>query len=177
MRDIVIFALGASTVGTVFLVSLIELLFTVRRRKSHMALEAKIKELKNTYNESVNKLVIEDEGKLQETEKKVEALSGEATSAREEVTIQYEEKLKKLQEETEKELEHAKAHAKKLEHEAKQKAEEYLASRQSEVEHDLMDLVISVTKKIIPESLTYEVHKELVLEALRDVKSEDPHHE
>ena len=49
-----------------------------------------------------------------------------------------------------------------------------LATRQKEVESDLMDLVMSVTKKVLPDSLTYDVQKQLVLDALRDVKSEGP---
>lgn len=175
MRSIFIFAAGASLVGIVFFVSLIELFFTMRRRKSHVALEARIKELKTTYNESVNSLVIEGEGKLEETEKQVEQLSGQVEGTKEQITNEYEEKLTKLQTETEKELAAAKAKAKRLEQQAKQKAEEYLASRKDEVEHDLMDLVLSVTKKVLPASLNYEVQKELVLEALRDVKAENPH--
>jgi flagellar biosynthesis/type III secretory pathway protein FliH len=176
MRGIFLFAVGASIVGIVFFVSLFELLFTVRRRKAHAALEAKIKELKTTYNESVNKLVIDGESKLEETEKQVEELSGQAESTKVQVTSEYEAKLAKLQEEADKEVAHAKARAKKLEAEAKLKAEEYLASRKDEVEHDLMDLVLSVTKKVLPESLEYTVQKELVLEALRDVKAEGPPH-
>ncbi|HSI20668.1 MAG TPA: hypothetical protein VLA04_03095 [Verrucomicrobiae bacterium] len=172
MRDIFIFALGASIVGTIFLVALIELIFTIRRRKVHNELESKIKELKTTYNESVNKLVIDGESKLVETEEQVKSLSGQAEATKEEVTKEYEDKLKKLQEETEKELAHAKARAKKLEQEAKLKAEDYLATRKKEVENDLMDLVMSVTKKVLPDGLGYEIQKQLVLEALRDVKAE-----
>lgn len=174
MNGIIVIALGASVVGTVFFVSLLELFFTMRRRKVHAELEAKVKELKATYNESVNKLIIEGDGKLEETEKHVEQIAGEMEGAKQQVSQEYEAKIQQLKEETEKELEHAKARAKKLEKEAKLKAEEYLASRQEEVEHDLMDLVISVTKKVLPETLTYEIQKELVLTALRDVKAEKP---
>jgi flagellar biosynthesis/type III secretory pathway protein FliH len=167
MRQIFIFAIGASIVGIVFFVSLIELIITIRRRKAHHALEARIKELKTTYNESVNHLLIEGEGKLEETEKQVTDISGKVEGEKAQITTEYEAKLEKLKEEADKEVAHAKA--------AKLKAEEYLASRKDEVEHDLMDLVMSVTKKVLPESLDYQAHKELVLEALRDVRSEGKH--
>jgi flagellar biosynthesis/type III secretory pathway protein FliH len=170
MRTIVIFAVGACIVGTVFFVSLIELIFTIKRRRVHAELEARIKELKGTYNESVNTLVIEGEEKVEATEKAKEALEVELTGSKQEIESKYQAEIAKLTEESEKELASAKARAKKLEQEAKLKAEEYLASRQKEVEHDLMDLVISVTKKVLPASLPYEIQKELVLEALRDVK-------
>jgi flagellar biosynthesis/type III secretory pathway protein FliH len=175
MRQIFIFAIGASIVGIVFFVSLIELIITIRRRKAHHALEARIKELKTTYNESVNHLLIEGEGKLEETEKQVTDISGKVEGEKAQITTEYEAKLEKLKEEADKEVAHAKARAKKMEEEAKLKAEEYLASRKDEVEHDLMDLVMSVTKKVLPESLDYQAHKELVLEALRDVRSEGKH--
>lgn len=174
MRALFIFAIGASIVGIVFFVSLIELILTIRRRKAQHELEAKIKELKTTYNESVNKLVLEGEGKLEETEKQVADLAGQAESTKVQVTTEYEAKLEKLQKDADKEVAAAKARAKKLEAEAKLKAEEYLASRKDEVEHDLMDLVMSVTKKVLPQGLDYTMQKELVLEALRDVKAETP---
>jgi flagellar biosynthesis/type III secretory pathway protein FliH len=172
MRDILIFAIGASIVGTVFFVSLFELIFTIKRRRTHAELENRIKELKVQYNESVNKLVVEGESKLEETEKQVEVLEEQLDGATEEVTQKYESEIDKLKAQSEKELAAAKARAKKLEQEAKLKAEEYMATRQKEVEHDLMDLVMSVTKKVLPESLPYELQKQLVLEALRDVKAE-----
>lgn len=174
MRDIFIFAAGASIVGTVFLVSLTELLFTIKRRRRHAELEDKIKELRNTYNESVNKLVIESDTKIEATEKQAEEKTSEAVGEKEQTSKEYEEKMAALQAKTEKEVEAAHARAKKMQQEAKLKAEEYLATRKKEVENDLMDLVLSVTKKVLPESLTYEVQKELVLDALRDVKSEGP---
>jgi flagellar biosynthesis/type III secretory pathway protein FliH len=52
------------------------------------------------------------------------------------------------------------------------KAEEYLATRQKEVEADLMNLVMHVTKKVLPKGISYEAHKDLVVAALRDVKIE-----
>lgn len=172
MQGIAIITLGATIVGTIFFVSLIELLFTIKRRKEHATLEKQIKELKAAYNESVNKMVVEGDTKLDETEQQVSTLNQQLAGTTEQLTKEYEEKLKKQQEDTEKELAAAKAKAKKHEQEAKLKAEEYLATRQKEVEHDLMDLVMSVTRKVLPESLTYEIQKELVLEALRDVKQE-----
>jgi flagellar biosynthesis/type III secretory pathway protein FliH len=177
MRDILIFAIGASIVGTVFFVSLFELIFTIKRRREHVELEAKIKELKATYNESVNKLVIDGESQLEETEKQVDTLEERLDTTAEEVAKKYESEIVKLKAESEKELASAKAKAKKLEQEAKLKADEYLVTRQKEVEHDLMDLVISVTKKVLPESLPYELQKQLVLEVLRDVKAQSKPHQ
>ena len=54
--------------------------------------------------------------------------------------------------------------------EAELKAEEYLASRKAEVEQELMNLVMSVTKKVLPEGLNYDAQKELVMHALQDAK-------
>lgn len=174
MRTIFIFAVGASIIGIVFFVALIELLMTVRRRKAYAEMESKIKELRATYNESVNKLVVEGDTKIVESEKQVTEVLGQVEGTKQAIAGEYEAKLEKLRQDADKEVAHAKAHAKKLEAEAKLKAEEYLASRKDEVEHDLMDLVLSVTKKVLPESLEYSVQKQLVLEALRDVKQEGP---
>ena len=65
MREIFLFAVGASIVGTVFFISLIELIFTIQRRKANTELEEKLKELKTTYTEQVNNLVLEEEEKIE----------------------------------------------------------------------------------------------------------------
>jgi F0F1-type ATP synthase membrane subunit b/b' len=172
MSHIFIFALGASIVGTIFLVSIIELLFTIKRRRGHAELERKIKELKLQYNESVNKLVIEDESKLEEAEEQVKTVNEQLAGATTEIKEEYEAKIDKLKSESEKALASAKARAKKLEEEAKMKADEYLATRQKEVEHDLVELVLTVAEKVLPEGLEYTVQRDLVLKALQVVKDE-----
>lgn len=171
MRDIIIFAALASLAGTVFLVSLVELIFTIRRRKVKEQINSKIKELKATYNQSVNQMVKEEEQKLQEADTQIQAARTALEQEKEQITEEYQSQMEKLKKETEHELERAKAHAKKMEQEAKMKAEEYLDSRKEEVEQDLMNLVMSVTKKVLPESLSYDVQKELVMQALHDAKT------
>lgn len=171
MREVLIFAVGASVVGTIFLVSLIELLFTIRRRKVHQDIEQKIKEMKTSYNESINKMVLEEEQKLEEADKQVEEMSQQLNTDKEQIEEEFKEKIDDIKSSSEKALANAKAKAKKLEQEAHLKAEEYLESRKKEVEEELMNLVLSVTKKVLPEGLTYEAHKELVMSALKDVRA------
>lgn len=171
MREVLIFAVGASVVGTIFLVSLIELLFTIRRRKVHQDIEQKIKEMKTSYNESINKMVIEEEQKLEEADKQVEVMSQQLNTDKVQIEEDFKEKIDDIKSTSEKALATAKAKAKKLEQEAHLKAEEYLESRKKEVEEELMNLVLSVTKKVLPEGLTYEAHKELVMNALKDVRA------
>lgn len=171
MREILIFAVGASIVGTIFLVSLIELFFTVRRRKLNQDIQGKIKEMKASYNESINKMVLEEETKLSEVEKQVQTVNEQLETERTHITEEYTEKIDDIKSSSERALAAAKAKAKKLQEEAHLKAEEYLESRKKEVEQELMNLVLSVTKKVLPEGLTYDVQKELVMNALKDVRS------
>lgn len=171
MREIFFFAIGATLAGTLFLVSVVELFFIIRRRKVREELEHKLQELKAGYNQSVNQLVMEEESKMEEADKQVEAAHHEVEEQKEELTKHYQEELKKVESESKEALEHAKAKAKKLEDEAKMKAEAYLETRKTEVEQELMNLVMNVTKKVLPEGLTYEVQKELVMHALQDAKT------
>jgi flagellar biosynthesis/type III secretory pathway protein FliH len=171
MRELFIYAVGATISGTIFLVALVELFFIIRRRKVREELEHKLQELKTKYNESVNTLVAEEEGKLEEADKQVEAAHAEVTTQKEELTKHYQEEIKKLEENSKEALEHARARAKKLEEEAKMKAEAYLETRKTEVEQELMNLVMNVTKKVLPESLSYDLQKELVMRALADAKT------
>lgn len=172
MRELLFFATIASLVGTVFFVSLIELILSIRRRKINVQLQAKIKELKSHYNDSVNSLVVTDGKALEETEKKLEEVSTTLTKEKEELEATYKEKIDGITASSQKSVESAKAKAKKLEEEAKQQADEYMDARRKEVENELMDLVLSVSKKVLPPGISYDAHKELVMQALRDVKAE-----
>jgi|GEM_PF-5236757 len=174
MKEIFIFAIGATVAGTIFLVSLVELFFTIRRRKVKEGLEQKLQELKKAYNESVNSMVKEEEGKLEVADKQVEEAHAEVEAQKEEITNEYKEKIDALEKESDHALDLAKARAKKLEEEAKMKAEAYLETRKTEVEQELMSLVMNVTKKVLPESLTYDLQKELVMHALEDAKTATP---
>jgi flagellar biosynthesis/type III secretory pathway protein FliH len=171
MREVFIFAAGASVVGTIFLVSLIELFFTRKRRKIREELDLKVKEMKASYNESINKMVLEEEEKLEEADKQVETMTKQMTTEKTHAEEEFKEKIDEVKSHSDKAIAKAKARAKELEHEAHQKAEEYLESRKKEVEQELMNLVLSVTKKVLPAGLTYETHKELVMEALKDVRA------
>ena len=99
-------------------------------------------------------------------------MSAQSDTVRQELTAEHDAQIKALREKSHKALEKAEEKAHKLEHDAKQQAEEYLEKRKKEVEAELMDLVIKVTKKVLPEGLTYEAHKELVVQALRDVRTD-----
>lgn len=175
MRELMLFAAGASLAATIFLVAALELIFTVKRRKLHEQLDAKVKEMKANYNQSVNQLVMEEEQKLQEADQQVETVTSKAEEEKSQIELEFTERMKKLEEETERALAKAKEHAKKLEQEAKLKAEEYLESRKDEVEQELMNLVMSVTKKVLPQSLTYDIQKELVITALKEAKLGNGH--
>jgi hypothetical protein len=172
MKSILFFAVGASLSGTLFLVAILELLLTVRRRKVAEELEAHIKALKADYNTSLNRVVLEDEAKMEEIEKQApegEASSGPETEA---LAAEYEAKLAEVTAKSDKAVEAARAKAKKLEQEAKEQASAYLAERQKEVEEELMDLVLNVTKKVLPAGITYQAQADLVLQALRDARLE-----
>ncbi len=174
MRELFFFAVGASIVGTVFFVSLVELIYTIRRRKVHEDLEARLKEIKSSYTESITKIVTEDRAKLEVAEKTAAEAGSTIQHEKEAITQEYEGRIEELQANSEKALAHAKAKAKKLQEQAELEAEEYLNARKKEVEQELMDLVIAVTKKVLPSGISYEAHKELVLKALNDVKAEAP---
>jgi len=173
MKEIFIFALGASVSGAIFLVALLELIFTVRRRKIREGLEIKLQELKAAYNQSVNQMVLDEEGKLAAAEKEIEEAHTIVETEKETITKEYEEQIKELEKHSSTALLKAKEKAKRLEEEAKMKAENYLETRKTEVEQELMNLVMNVTKKVLPESLSYDLQKELVIRALEDAKTEN----
>jgi len=167
---LLIFIIASIITGTIFLVALFELIFTVKRRKVQDELQTKVHQLKTTYNESINKMVVEEDGKLEEAEKEVAAAADQAKIEKEHLEESYKEQLEEATHDSKAAMERAKARAHKLEEEARMKADEYVANRQQEVEEELMDLVMHVTKKVLPQGLTYEGHKDLVLSALRDIK-------
>lgn len=170
--DVLVFSVGAAIVGTIFFVSLIELFVTVRRRKANEQLRQKLNELKSNYTESVNKLVLEGDNKVEEAEKKIDELNQAITKDKTILEKEYKEKIEEITEKNRHSLDIAKRKAKKLQEEARQKADDYLRERKKEVEDELMNLVISVSKRVLPEGISYDAHKELVMQALRDVKSE-----
>ena len=172
MRELLAFFIIACLSGAVLLVSIVELLFTVRRRRVQENLEAQLKELKVAYNESVNKLVLDGDAKITETEEQLEKVNDQSNATKEELEQAHAAELKALTEKSKKALEKAQERARTLEKEAKEQAEDYMAKRKQEVEEELMSLVISVVKKVLPEGITYEAHKELVAEALRGIKTD-----
>ena len=154
------------------MLSVIELILTARRRHIGEELEKHIKDLKANYNTSLNRVVLEDEAKMEELEKQAESTQETASPDKDALAAEYEAKLAQVTAKSEKAVEAAQAKAKKLEEEAKLKASEYLAERQKEVEDELMELVLNVTKKVLPQGITYQGQSELVLQALRDVRLE-----
>lgn len=172
MDKIYIFLIGAVVVGTIFLVSLLELLFTIRRRKVNARLRQKLQELKGNYTESINKMVLENDAKLEETEKKLEVVSENLSKEKGSLEEEYKRKISDITAKSKHSLELAQDKAKRLEMEAHQKADVYLEERKKEVEEELMNLVISVNKKVLPEGISYSAQKELVMKALHDVKDE-----
>ena len=173
MREILLFATISALLGTVFLVSLLELILTIRRRKISEGLRQKVKELRATYNESVNKLVLDDDAKLAAIEEKLNTATATLTEEKANLEKSYQEKIDGITAKSEKALKQAQLKAKKLSEEAKEKADEYSKERRKEVEDELMNLVISVSKKVLPDGISYEAQKELVMQALNDVKTED----
>lgn len=171
MRDILIFAIGAVISATVFFLSLIELFFTMRRRKVNEQILEQFRNLKANYNQSVNQLVHEEEAKLQDADQTLEEIQSQTEDERKDLELAFKEKIARLEKRSEKALKRAEEHAKKMEEEARMKAEEYLETRKGEVEAELMNLVLTVTKKVLPEGLDYQVHKELVMRALQDAKT------
>ena len=167
-----IFSVGISLSVTVFLVTLIELLFTLQRRRITRKIEEEVKGLKANYNEALNKLVLEDDAKLAAQDKEAEEAKKLMEAEKQKLSEEFQKQFDAITQKSDKALGSAKAHAKKLEHEAKMKAEEYLQERQHEVEQELMDLVIAVTKKVLPQGISYDGQKELVKHALAELRNE-----
>lgn len=169
MRELLVFFIIACLAAGVLLVSLVELAFTVRRRKAQENLQGQLKELRAAYNESVNKLVLEGDSQLIDTEQQLDELNGASDSVKEELSAEHSKELDALREKSRKALEKAEEKAHRLEAEAKESADAYMKQRRKEVEAELMDLVITVSKKVLPEGISYDAHKELVAQALKDV--------
>lgn len=173
MREIFFFATIATIGLSVFIIAGAELILSIRRRHVNEKLQKQVQELKATYTQKVNEVVLEDEAKIAEAEKKAKELKKTLEAEKDELEDEYKEKIDGITATSSKALAAAKAKAKKLEEEAKDKADKYFNERTKEVENELMNLVISVTKKVLPDGLTYDAHKELVMQALKDLKAEN----
>ena len=171
-RELLIFSIVASLAAAICLLSMVELALTVRRRRIAERLHGQLKDFKASYNETINRLVLEQDA---DSAPKPEQESQSAVPTEDRAAIEEEVKKKYegLEEKNRKALENARARAKKLEDEAKHQADDYLSSRKKEIEEELMGLVISVSKKVLPEGISYDAHKELVMQALREVKTGD----
>lgn len=170
MRDILFFAIGASIVGTIFLVSIIELIFTIRRRKIMAELNTKMVEMKEQYGQTITSIT-ETEKELEKKEaKKIKDLRTKLDEEKTAFEKEYEEKLKDITTKNLRSVNSAKALASRMKKEAELEAGEYLAKRKKEVEQELMNLVISVSKKVLPEGISYDAQKELVKRALEEIQ-------
>ena len=171
-REILFFTAITYISGTIFLVALIELAFTVQRRKANNRLQHSYKEIKARFNQSINTIVLRDDAELEEAEKEVEEISTHVSEEKATIEKSFQDQIEELTKESNKALEAAKAKAKRLEQVAKIQADDYLRDRQKEVESELMNLVISVTKKVLPEGISYAGQKDLVMKALADIQTE-----
>jgi flagellar biosynthesis/type III secretory pathway protein FliH len=170
-REIPFFIIIAYLSGAIFLVSLIELGLTVRRRSVNEQLKGAYKEIQKRYNQSINRLVLEDDSRLESVEKEAETLNAHLSEDKVAAEKEYKAQIDALMLESKKAVEAAQARAKRLEQSAKQEATQYLQDRQKEVEEELMNLVIAVAKKVLPEGISYETQKDVVMKALRDVQT------
>lgn len=172
-QGVLIFAGLSALLGGIFFVSLVELIFTVHRRKTIEKLNELIKEMRTHYNQSINRLVVVGDAKLDSADTQIKEVNGSLEAEKAELEKTFQSKIDDITAKSEKELESAKGRAKKLQQKAKEEAADYLKERKAEVEEELMNLVISVSKKVLPEGITYDAHKDLVMQALRDVKTEE----
>ena len=174
MPTTLFFFLSIATISaTVFFVSFLELVLTYRRRRIDAELILKQREMRAQYNLSLNQIVLSSDAKLLALEKERNNISEQYQTEQSSLTANAELSTKRELDQSHKELERAKKRAKKMEGIAEQKADEYFKTRQTEVEAELMDLVLKVTKEVLPESLEYNAHKELVMQALQQVRSEE----
>jgi flagellar biosynthesis/type III secretory pathway protein FliH len=170
-RDILFFIAFSYISGIVFVLAFIELILTVKRRKAAEQMEHSFKEIKARFNQTINKIVLDDDSKIEIAEKETEDVQSHLSEEKASIEKSFQEKIDAMTAESQKALSAAKAKAAAMEQSAKKEASSYLQSRQKEVEEELMNLVISVTKKVLPEGISYEGHKELVTKALRDVQT------
>ena len=172
MRDILFFAIGASIVGTIFLVSLIELIFTIKRRKVMFALQNQLDDMKKQYNDSIGS-INNTEKEINENEaKKIQDIKDKLEKEKADLEKEFDEKMRDITAKNLKTVNSAKALASRMKREAELQADEYLAKRKKEVEQELMKLVISVSKKVLPEGISYDTQKELVKRALEEVRGD-----
>ena len=172
MKELLFFGIGASVAGGIFVVALVELLFSRKRKKVEHEIKEQIDGLKESYSTTLGQVTTQDAEKLSAARKEVDAIKSSLGKEKEDLEAKYKAELDEALADSQKELESAKAKAKKLQEQAKLQADEYMASRTKEVEDELVGLVLDVTKRVLPGTLTYEIHKELVLQALRDVRGD-----
>lgn len=62
--------------------------------------------------------------------------------------------------------------AKKIEAAVQENAKKFLDEQKTEVQTKMVDMVIGVSKKVLPKALNYEDHKSLIEEALGEIEGE-----
>lgn len=173
MSEVLIFSLGTTVILTIFLVTLIEFVLSHGRKGESEKEETDHEKIEEEHKKELADLKKKYETKLKEAEKAATDAPLDVSKAEEDdMAKKYEAQIAEMTSSNEKELEKAKEKIKKMEADAKIEVEEYMNARESEVEDQLMELVLSVTKRVLPDGLTYEIQKELVSSALQEARSE-----
>lgn len=168
MNSLLIFLIGAIVSAAVLVVSGVELVLSVQRRKKIEALTQQITEIKAQYTAELNKLTLKEDEVLDAKEDEIEALKDELKEETGNLEEKYKDKLDAANKKAKHALEKAKAEVSKIEGKAKAEAEAYMEKRKAEVEEELVDLVMNVSRKVLPKGISYEAQKDLVMQALRD---------
>ncbi len=158
----------------VFLLLLIGLIifFVLKDRDVEKKLREELETIKKVYDEKTN-LFKEEADKAKDlaniSEQNYDAIQKEIDS----IKIEYENKEKTLNDNIEakiKELSELEETAVKR---AEDRVREYEKSQKTEIEKNMVDLVINVTKKVFEKSLTYEDHKRIIEKSISDLKMDD----
>lgn len=173
MSPLIFFALGAGISGTILIMSGFELFFTIKRRKHMQALETQLATLKTGVTEQMNKLTLERDQMAVDQAAAEAEMEKQLKEEKKMLETKFEEKLEKAKAKGGVALAEARKEARELEKHAEDQAEAYLEKRKAEVEEELVDLVVDVSKRVLPKGISYQAQKELVMQALRDLPVND----
>lgn len=146
--------------------------YIIRRSKAHEAelekflgtAKAQVEKHKKMASNRANQKVI----KAVELIKKVQSA---AENFENKAQTEYEQIIQDAKEERREIIASAKVEIEKLFKQAEEDLETYKVDRQKEIEKNLIKLVVAVTEKVVEMKLDPTAHKQLIVRALKDIKS------
>jgi F0F1-type ATP synthase membrane subunit b/b' len=157
--------------GLTIVYIIILVIYFIRRSKSH---EQELTQFLNVAQQQLEqyKLQVSQKADQQVTKAMsvVKKVQQAAANFEQQAQSEYEQIIEDAKTERREILAKTKAEVEQLFKQAEQEREEYRANRQQEIEKSLVKLVVTVTEKVVQQSLSPVQHKEIIYKALEEIK-------